>query len=144
MNSLKKKAFEEFVEQYNRESHDAICDALGLDFDDEAPKAEELSFQQQCEFLKVPSAAKLYDVKNLYDVMVRIEFAQNYLHEEPEDFFASIKKQRAMGKEDEYIFYEDEDEYAEVIAAGDGVDDDDQRDTDPDWEGNWGVCYFVE
>lgn len=140
MNSLEKKAFEEFVEQYNRESCDAICDALGLDFDDEAPKAEDLSFQQQCEFLRVPSAPKLYDVKNLYDVMVRIEFAQNYLHKDPEDFFASIKKQRSIGKEDEYFFYEDEDEYAESL----GLDDDDQRDTDPDWEGYWGVCYFVE
>lgn len=140
MKNLEKKALEEFVAMYNRADRDTICTALGIDFDDDVPNAEDLNFVQQCEFLGVSSVLDLYDVRNLADVMLRIEFAKSYLHKAPEDFFASIKKRRAMGKEEEYLFYESKEEYLESL----GLDDADQHDIEPQWEGRWGVCYFVE
>lgn len=140
MKNLEKRALEEFAAMYNRADRDTICTTLGLDFEDSTPQLDSLSFKEQCEFLGVPSALNLYDVRNLADVMLRIEFAKSYLHKAPEDFFASIKKRRAMGKEEEYLFYENKEEYLESI----GLDDADQHDIEPQWEGRWGVCYFVE
>lgn len=98
MKNLEKKALEEFAAMYNRADRDTICTALGIDFDDDVPNAEDLNFVQQCEFLGVSSALDLYDVRNLADVMLRIEFAKSYLHKAPEDFFCKYKKAQGNGQ----------------------------------------------